>query len=94
MRRYEFETHRWSRVRDDAPDECMLECVVASVRNGWTVLGYEVRLYCRNHLMYRSRVHLMRKLANDEADSLLREALTSLDRGSSPTTQAVQHATM
>lgn len=80
MRRFEFETHRWSRVRDE---ERILECVIVAVRDGWTALGYEVRLYSHRHLMYRSRPMLERRLAVQEADSLLRETLASVQGESS-----------
>lgn len=75
MRQYEFADHRWSRIRDE---ERVLQCVVVSFREGWSVLGYEVRLHSRNVLLYRSRRYLSRKLANEEADSLLTETLSWL----------------
>lgn len=80
MRRFEFEAHRWSRVKDD---ERVLECVIVAVRDGWTALGYEVRLYSRRHLMYRSRPVFERRLAVQEADSLLRETVASVQGESS-----------
>ena len=73
MRPCAFETPRWSRMRND---ECVLECVIASVRTGWTVLGYEARLYRKGFLIHRSRVYLTRKLATEEADALLRETVS------------------
>lgn len=72
MREYEFDVHRWSHVKDD---EILHECVVTSRCVGWSHIGYEVRLYANRHLSYRSRVYLIRKLANDEAEALLRETL-------------------
>ena len=72
MRRYEFETHRWSRIRDD---ERVLECVIVAVRDGWTALGYEVRIYSRSQQLYRSRQFLERRFALQEADALLRETI-------------------
>jgi hypothetical protein len=75
MRRYEFETHRWSRMRND---ERVLECVIAAVRDGWTVLGYEVRVYSQRQLLYRSRQFLERRFALQEADALLRETIGSI----------------
>lgn len=56
----------------------VLQCVVVSVREGWTVHGYEVRLHSRDLLLYRSRRYLSRKLANEEADALLTETLSWL----------------
>jgi hypothetical protein len=87
MHRTEFETHRWSRLRND---DCILECVIASVRSGWTVFGYEARLYRKGFLIHRSRTYLTRKGAIDEADALLRETLFSLgpNRESAPSEQA------
>ena len=75
MRRYEFETHRWSRIRND---ERVLECVIAAVRDGWTALGYEVRVYTQRQLLYRSRQFLERRFALQEADALLRETIGSI----------------
>lgn len=74
MRHYEFETRRWSRLRND---EVALECVVVSIRDGWTVRGYETRLYRQGLLLHRSRLQFTRRLADDEADMLLRETLSS-----------------
>jgi hypothetical protein len=71
-KQYSFETRRWSRVKDD---RCHSECVVASVRVGWMVLGYEARLYVKGELLYRSRLFSTRRLANDEADRLLHETI-------------------
>ena len=81
MRRYEFETHRWSRIRND---ERLLECVVAAIRNGWTAIGYEVRLYARSQLLYTSRLFLERRFALDESDVLLRETLASVGHHNLP----------
>ena len=75
MRRYEFETHRWSRMRND---ERVLECVIAAVRDGWTALGYEVRVYSQRQLLYRSRQFLERRFALQEADALLRDTIGSI----------------
>lgn len=72
-KQYSFETRRWSRVKDD---RCHTECVVASVRTGWTVLGYEARLYVKGDLLYRSRMFMTRRLANEEADRLLYETIS------------------
>jgi hypothetical protein len=75
MRQYEFDAHRWSRIKND---ELLLDCVVTSRRSGWIHAGYQVRLYVKGHLMYQSRLYLARKLANDEADALLRETMRSV----------------
>lgn len=77
MRHSEFDTHRWSRMKDD---QLLLKCVVTSKRNGWTHAGYEVRLFSQSQLIYRSRLCLTRRLANDEADSLLHDTLLSISR--------------
>jgi hypothetical protein len=81
MRRYEFETHQWSRIRND---ERLIECIVAAIRNGWTALGYEVRLYARSQLLYTSPLFLERRFALDESDALLGETLASVGRDSPP----------
>jgi len=64
MKSYLFET----RVRAPTKTDIVLyECVIAAVRSGWTPDGYEVRVYARNDLVYRSRVHLNRDAARHEA---------------------------
>lgn len=75
MRRYEFETHRWSRLRND---ERVLECVIAAVRDGWISRGYEVRIYAQRQLLYRSRQFLERRFALQEAEVLLCETIASI----------------
>jgi hypothetical protein len=70
-KRYEFETRRWSRVRND---ERLADCVVVSVRKGWQVMAYECRLYICNQLCY-SRPFSTRRLAEADADSLLGEII-------------------
>lgn len=77
LRRLEFETRHWCRVKDG---EHVLECVIASVRSGWLHLGYQVRLFSRGQQVYHSRMFLSRKLANEEADSLLRDAVLTVGR--------------
>jgi hypothetical protein len=67
------ERSRWSRVRGE---RSALECLVASIRTGWDVHGYEVRLYHGNTLLYRSRTFMTRSLANADADHLLRHTLS------------------
>jgi hypothetical protein len=62
------------RIRGAQP---LMECIITSRRHGWMPLGYEVRLFSRTQLVYRSRVFLTRKLANDEADALLIDLLRS-----------------
>lgn len=72
MKTFVFETRQWSRARDGEP---VLECTIASMRTGWTVHGYEARLYIKGSLPYRSRVFLTRQRATAEADKLLFEQL-------------------
>lgn len=75
MRQYEFDAPRWSRIKNT---ETLMECVVTSRRTGWLHAGYEVRLFCRGQLVYSSRLYLTRKLANDEADALLHDAIRTV----------------
>jgi hypothetical protein len=69
-----LETLRWSRMR--GPHQS-LTCVVASIRSGFHVQGYEVRLYHRGMLLYRSRLYTSRALANQDADQLLADIFTA-----------------
>src|SRR5713101_3713259 len=75
MRHYEFVTRRWARTRDE---EYLLDCAIVSLRHGWNCLGYEVRLHARNQLLYRSRRLLTRRLAEQEADALLRDVVSGI----------------
>lgn len=82
---YEFETRRWLRMKDET---CHAECVVVSVRTGWTVVGYEARLHVRGGLAYQSRTFLTRQLANEEADKLMVDTIKRARAGPSRTQEA------